>query len=342
MDLLTSIIPGIEKRLPLLNPIWLYLPDMQCNFKCKYCYMGRDSNIRGKCSHLYNFVLPKNLNESGKWIILYGGEILTDKKLLYALILEIRKHSNNPICFSSNGSLLTFEDNNFFKKTNVKISLSYDGKFQNYRGLDILKEKHDIIYDAISKEVIIGLNTIIHSKNYNDYKFDLPNIQIIHDYNYIYPLETKTNKSFLLDNSLSDEISNNVVLSLKNLIMDIAVLGCDQLVLKYPPSLFYLLNQFLLFKGYSSVITETLLCSQTNCAKVDIYGNTTYTCGKGLETSVLATKNIAKECLTCKFVPICRYKCPEYNFDKSQCKNTYMYKIYEKVDILLNSLKSKD
>lgn len=339
MSLLSSIIPDIDKKLPLINrPIWLYLPNIQCNFKCQYCYMSRNTKPRGSCSHSCQFILPKNINENNKWIVLYGGEILTDKPLVYSLILEIRKHTLNPISFSTNGSLLEAKDIDFFEKNNVKISLSYDGKYQKYRGTDILKIKKDIIYNAISRNVIISLNTVIHNKNYHDYKFDLPGISIIHDYNYIYPIETESNKSFLLENNLSDEISNNIVNLLKKLLLDIPLYDTDKLLLKYPPSIFYFLEQFLSLKKNKELsLTQGLLCSQTSCSRSDIYGNTFYACGKGLE-ALITKAPIDNACLNCKFLSMCAYKCPTHNFNRQLCKNTYMYKTYEKTYNLLRSL----
>lgn len=343
MSLVEELIPGIDNKLPFLNEtVWLYLPEVQCNFKCQYCYLNRNGLPRGKAKHDTNFILPECIRGKNKWIVIYGGEVLTDKVLLYSLISEIRKRTPNTIIFSSNGLLLKDEDITFFENNNVKISLSYDGKYQKYRGPDVLQLKKDIIYKAISHNVIIGLNTVVHSKNYTDYKFDLPGIDIIHDYNYIYPAETETNKEFLFDNSLSEYISDEVLFSMKSLLLDISKLTLDQIVLKYPPSQFYRLEQLLIIysKNYDKPsFKEGSFCLQQDCFKVDIYGKKYNTCGKGSEISTLSHDN--KACFNCRYFQICPYKCPAYNFDKTQCKETYMYKIYEKLDSLLNYLKNK-
>lgn len=339
MSLVNNFIPGIDQTLPLMNPgIWLYLPKMQCNFRCSYCYMNRAANPRGNNSHSNKFKLPKNIGSIKGWIILYGGEPFTDKKLLHSLILEIRKYTSNPISFSTNGSLLTYKDVNFLSKNNVHISISYDGPNQKYRGKDIFKTKYNILKKAYKKGIIYGINTVVHNKNFNSYTFDIPGFKLIHDYNFIYPLETPTNKSFLLPETLADTIANNVVNCIKSLLLDIKNYSAKALALKYPPFLFTVLESMLQIYTYpksKKLNSESSLCVQIGCKHFDIYGNEI--CGKGIEGS---KQNIPlnENCVNCKFVSVCDFKCPIYNFDRTTCKNNYMYKIYEKVYNMISQL----
>ena len=341
MSLVNDIIPGIDNFLPLLNPaLWLYIPNMKCNFKCAYCYVDRALNPRGTDDHPYNFKFPENIKELKGWIILYGGEPLTDKKLLYRLILAIRRFTGEPIAIPTNGSLLSYKDVNFFKTYNVKLSISYDGEYQKYRGLDIFKDKRcsRVLYKAYKKGVIYGLNTVIHSKNFFNYKFDIPKFNVIHDYNYIYPIETGANKNFLLDASKADAVANTVALNMKSLLTDLNAMSVKRLVLKYPPYLFTLLDSMLSLycqKTVTPMDPNVPLCVQTNCVKLDIYGNKT--CGKGRETKADRSTPLGIECATCRYMPICSFKCPANKFDRSLCKESYAYKIYNKVDILLQS-----
>ena len=341
MSLLANIIPGIDELLPLLNkPIWLYTPNMQCNFRCKYCYVNRAASPRGCKEHSHDFKIPDIVNTENKWIILYGGEPLTDKSLIFDLISKIRETTQNTITMSTNGSLLERSDIDFFEKNNVKLQLSYDGKYQYYRGPDVLKIKKDIIYDAINRNVINTINTIIHSKNFHDFKFDLPDVKVIHDYNFIYPIKTDINEEFILGKEYSDEIACITVSALKKLLLDLSKYKPEELIIKYPPTLFYLLENLLSFKVLTSSKQSFIngsLCSQTDCFRTDIYGNTTEVCGRGIELSV-HKPTIAKACLDCKFLPIYLFKCPGCNFDKSTCKDTYLYKTYEKAFQLLDSI----
>ena len=342
MSFLSSLVPGIETYLPLLDPdLWLYLPNMRCNFKCVYCYMDRAANPRGCENHSYRFRLPEKIKIAKNWIVLYGGEPLSDKELLYKLILVIRQMTQAPIIFSTNGSLLSYKDVNFFKTWNVKISVSYDGRYQKYRGLDIFKNKNhlSILYKAYKKGVMYGINTVVHDKNLYDYKFDIPKFRVIHDYNYIYPIETTINKKFLLDNTKADSITRNVVLNMRALLKDTQHLSAKTLTLKYPPYLFYLLNSIL--QLYTHDDTDTLspdlpLCDQIHCVKVDIYGN--IVCGKGLETKANQIKPLGNACASCKYCSICSFKCSSNKFDRSLCKDSYVYKIYRAVDLLLQEI----
>lgn len=343
MSFLNKLIPGIDSFLPLLDSgLWLYLPSMQCNFKCAYCYMDRAANPRGSESHSYEFKLPERIKTIKNWIILYGGEPLSDKDLLYKIILSIRQLTNAPIAFSTNGSLLTYKDVNFFKTYNVKISVSYDGEYQKYRGLDIFKNKKhlSILYKAYKKGIIYGINTVVHNKNFYNYKFDIPKFRVIHDYNYIYPIETTFNKKFLLDNTKANIIANDVALNMKALLKDMQRLPLRTLILKYPPYLFSLLNSMLqLYARPGNAISldpNLPLCSQINCVKVDIYGN--IVCGKGLETKADSVKPLGNTCASCRYCPICSFKCSSNKFDRTLCKDSYVYKVYSAVDSLLQEI----
>jgi MoaA/NifB/PqqE/SkfB family radical SAM enzyme len=343
MSLLNELIPGIDSLLPLLDPgLWLYLPNMQCNFKCAYCYMDRAANPRGCENHSYKFKFPEKIKTIKNWIILYGGEPLSDKKLLYRLILAIRQLTNAPIVFSTNGSLLSYKDVNFFKTYNVKISVSYDGEYQKYRGLDIFKNKKhlNILYKAYKKGIIYGINTVIHNKNFYNYKFDIPEFKVIHDYNYIYPIENTFNKKFLLDNTKADIIAKDVAFNMGALLKDIQHLSPKALTLKYPPYLFSLLNSILQLYTRPNNIElldpNRSLCGQTNCVKVDIYGN--IICGKGLETKANQIKPLGNICVSCRYGSICSFKCPSNKFDRSLCKDSYVYKTYRAIDFLLQGI----
>ena len=343
MSFLNRLIPGIDSFLPLLDPgLWLYLPNMQCNFKCAYCYMDRAANPRGCKSHSYELKLPEKIKTIKNWIILYGGEPLSDKGLLYKIILSIRQLTDAPIVFSTNGSLLAYKDVNFFKTYNVKISVSYDGEYQKYRGLDIFKNKKHlgILYKAYKKGIIYGINTVVHNKNFYNYKFDVPEFKVIHDYNYIYPIETAFNKKFLLDNTKADSIAKDVAFSMKALLKDTQHLSPRALTLKYPPYLFSLLNNMLQLyarpDNAGSLDPSQPLCNQINCVKVDIYGN--IVCGKGLETKADSIKPLGNICASCKYCPICSFKCSSNKFDRALCKDSYVYKVYNAVDLLLQEI----
>lgn len=337
MSILNNILPGIDTFIPLLNPaVWLYLPSMQCNFKCAYCYMNRCADPRGNSCHSHSYSLPGNLSKKSGWIFLYGGEPLSDKKLLYSLIQAIRQKTNEPVCFSTNGSLLTKDDIDFFISNNVKISLSYDGKYQKYRGPDIFSDKNtsEVIFYGIEAKVIIALNTVVHNLNYKDYKFDIPNVKIIHDYNYMYPIKTLSNSKFLLTNEAGDILADEMAAYIKN-ILTTDKPSAEDLVYKYPPVAFTMLDQVLKLKlnGSWKFKLDTPLSEQTDCIGTDIYGNSI--CGKGYEMNIKNGCYLNSACADCKFLSICAYKCPAFNFDKSHCKDTFMYKMYDRVDKLL-------
>lgn len=343
--MIETLIPGISKKLPLINPdLWLYMPGSFCNFNCLYCRENRPNRPENQ-EFLKNssslIKLPDTIKNSKNWILLYGGEPFANKEILYSLINEIRKYTNTAIGLVSNGSLITKKDIEFLKDKNTKITVSYDGPYQQYRGIDIFNNANiaSALYKGIEDQVIIGLNTVIHAKNYKDYKFDLPNTKIMHDYTLMYPIYSKTSSEFLLPNELSDKIAEKVALQLKNLILDIPKLELPELTLKYPANLFLLLKAALEFCFYPHKNFDPMvsLCKQgSGCLlKKDIYGNSI--CGKG-DNHLYTDTLINKSCLSCKYLSICAYKCPSFNFNKTFCKNMYIYKIYKIATNLIASL----
>ena len=126
---------------------------------------------------------------------------------------------------------------------------------------------------------------------------------------------------------------------MRTLLKDTQHLSAKTLTLKYPPYLFYLLNSIL--QLYTHDDTDLLspdlpLCDQIHCVKVDIYGN--IVCGKGLETKANRIKPLGNACASCKYCSICSFKCSSNKFDRSLCKDSYVYKIYRAVDLLLQEI----
>ena len=207
--------------------------------------------------------------------------------------------------------------------------------------VDIFKSKRQskILYKAYKKNIIYGLNTVIHNKNFFDYQFNIPGLKVIHDYNYIYPVETKANKDFLLDMSKTDIIVNTVIKNFKSLLMDLNTLSAKQLVLKYPPYLFVLFNNVLSFYKNTNIKAfdpKLPLCAQTSCLKLDIYGNKI--CGKGRETDANQLTPLGETCASCRYCLICSFKCPMNKFDRSLCRDSYIYKIYFSMEAILSNL----
>ena len=107
----------------------------ECNLKCVYCF--NDPRIRSnvmedsvmKKSVDYVFSHPQSAY--GVEFIIYGGEPLAQRELLYNTICYIRQtqSENCPttVGIITNGTLATPEDAQFFKKYKVRTSVSFDG-----------------------------------------------------------------------------------------------------------------------------------------------------------------------------------------------------------------------
>jgi len=111
-----------------------------CNFSCKYCHVFKlnqnelppkvmDYGIMEYSIENYIAIL-KRYNENSLTMSIYGGETLVNKKNLFK---AIEKYNNNyrgvdiNWMVNTNGSLLTEEVADFFKKYNIDVHLSVDG-----------------------------------------------------------------------------------------------------------------------------------------------------------------------------------------------------------------------
>lgn len=111
-----------------------------CNFSCKYCHVFKinknkpqskvmDYDIMDFSIKNYLDILKKH-DENSLFISIYGGETLINKKNLFRII-EKYNNSYQDVSINwmvnTNGSLLTDEVADFFKKYNTDVHLSADG-----------------------------------------------------------------------------------------------------------------------------------------------------------------------------------------------------------------------
>jgi len=111
-----------------------------CNFSCKYCHMFKISANRLPAKVMewetIDFCIRRYIDimkEQGLRklrLTMYGGEPLLNKKNLFRAIEKYDSKNDVDIDWvvNTNGSLMTEQDAHFFKKHNVDVHLSVDGK----------------------------------------------------------------------------------------------------------------------------------------------------------------------------------------------------------------------
>ncbi|MCP4146148.1 MAG: radical SAM protein, partial [bacterium] len=108
-----------------------------CNFNCSYCHQEKQENIISNhtTKRSAEFFYPFLNDTEQNYISFYGGEpLLAFEQITYAvgLINEMNKTGNKKINYTitTNGSLLTGENMDFFERNEFTVVLSFDGLAQ--------------------------------------------------------------------------------------------------------------------------------------------------------------------------------------------------------------------
>lgn len=124
-----------QKRPPLdIKPLLVkFQTTGKCNLNCIYCF----NNTAIRTQTMTHDVMTAAVNyafsnpyaqKNGLLFIIYGGEPLTERTLLFNTIEFIRQKSNDSyVGIITNATLLTDSDVAFFRKHNVHIIVSFDG-----------------------------------------------------------------------------------------------------------------------------------------------------------------------------------------------------------------------
>lgn len=143
---------------------------LACNYKCDYCIQGHE-HVDSEQLPLDKFInlLPEKMDL--EVIEFWGGEPLLYWKTLKPLAEALRKRYGDNFYFymATNGSLLTYEINEWLIKMGFHVSVSHDGPGQAVRGKDPLAdlEQRAIIFDSYKRLPKGGFsfNAMTHKQN---------------------------------------------------------------------------------------------------------------------------------------------------------------------------------
>lgn len=207
-----------------------------CNFSCKYCHVFKlnqnelppkvmDYDTMDFSIESYIRIL-KRYNENSLTMSIYGGETLINKKNLFKTIEKYNNHYqgiNIDWMVNTNGSLLTEEVADFFKKYNIDVHLSADGfeETHNKNRIDKFgKGTFDRVEKALSlikqKGIRAQINSFIFPENV-DKLFEVVDLAKKFDINRIYlDLFYDTQKRELSSSTISQKYFEVYKYGLKN------------------------------------------------------------------------------------------------------------------------------
>lgn len=149
-------------------------PTFQCNFRCQYCYHA-DTNYQNGLMELATFedFVKKTFPYYDEIsLIFHGGEpLLAGIDFYNAAFKIIDKYSKNKKLFfglQTNGSLIDDKFISFFKKHDIKVSISFDGPGSLNSLRDQTKKVTDVIMYCKKKKLDINLLGVIHNSNINN------------------------------------------------------------------------------------------------------------------------------------------------------------------------------
>jgi uncharacterized protein len=118
---------------------------LSCNYSCSYClqkYVPHAEATGVDRIDGFTAKIQKYLKGAPEYIQLWGGEPLVYIKTMKPLVAKLRKmYSDTIFSIITNGSLLTFEINDWLIENKIRVSVSHDGPGQRIRGPDPFDDK---------------------------------------------------------------------------------------------------------------------------------------------------------------------------------------------------------
>ena len=145
----------------------------QCNLNCAYCNVDKNSKKRIDPDifiQRYREMREQNPNELIQ-IDFYGGEPLLQFDIVQKIVETLCVEPNIKFFMPTNGLLLTEDKLNFLNKHKVKLSLSYDGLWQDKNRLQLNGKVTNDRYlknkDFFRNIEDVDIHTMISRGNYN-------------------------------------------------------------------------------------------------------------------------------------------------------------------------------
>lgn len=165
------------EKISNINASTVFLTD-SCNFKCKHCFYSCGNNKIHTFldfDNVYKKFIEDFVKEKGKFITFTGGEPLLNNRLKE--FIEYAVDNDIQCMVLTNGSLLSEELCDFFKKNNVKIQISVDG---NENTFSLMRQGGDFNKIVNSLE-LLGKYKIDYDISFTPCKINLESIRDVID-----------------------------------------------------------------------------------------------------------------------------------------------------------------
>ena len=141
-----------------------------CNLDCRYCFVKKNGKVisLNQAEEILDFFL--NSPGEDKLLMIYGGEPLLFFSLLKKIInfakqAAMKNGKKLTISIGTNGTLLNKERIDFFKKENIKVSMSIDGKKEVHNKGRLSKEKTGSFARVVAKVPLLIKNIKKHNRS---------------------------------------------------------------------------------------------------------------------------------------------------------------------------------
>lgn len=159
----------------------------QCNLNCSYCNVDKNSKKRIDPNiflERYYEMRSENPDELIQ-IDFFGGEPLLQFDIVKQVIETLQSENNLQFFMPTNGLLLTEDKLDFLNKHKVKLSISYDGLWQDKNRLQLngkmTNDRYLKIRPLISRIPNVPIHSMIGRGNYNlleNHKYILENFNV--------------------------------------------------------------------------------------------------------------------------------------------------------------------
>ena len=160
------------RKIPLKNTTFKIQLGQTCNYRCSYCLQSHDKQEGDSYIPIKEFVdlIPPSEVPTRRFEF-WGGEPLLYWDILKPLAEAIRaKFPDAPFYMPTNGSLLTYERNEWLKETGFAVSVSHDGSGQWQRGKDPLSDPSQQLiiqhlFNLLNSEGRFSFNPVLTKAN---------------------------------------------------------------------------------------------------------------------------------------------------------------------------------
>jgi len=151
----------IDYSFEYLRELYLHIT-RACNLRCRHCYVEAGDPLESELTTAEVINLIEDFAKlGGERLIITGGEPLMRRKTLYEAIKVAREAGVKKIFVETNGTLVSNDDVNVFKRYDVELGVSLDGAVKETNDYIRGEGNYEKTISAIKRLLHAGINTRI-------------------------------------------------------------------------------------------------------------------------------------------------------------------------------------